>query len=175
MSFNEHDSPLGALTLVGGPVGLSHLAFPGRAPALAADDRDDAAFDDVIAELDGYFAGAARGFTVRLDLHGTPFQRLVWDAVGRIPYGATTTYGALAREVAPPAARRARGAGVAAAVAATPVPIVIPCHRVVAANGALIGYSGGLARKAALLAFEAAGGARFAPQPDWPARQLLLC
>jgi methylated-DNA-[protein]-cysteine S-methyltransferase len=176
MPFTTYDSPLGPLTLVGGPRGLSRLAFAGGAPALAADDRDDAPFGDAIAELDRYFAGAARDLAVRLDLDGTPFQRLVWDAVGRIPYGARTTYGALAREVG---ALRSRGVpevrAVAAAVAATPVPIVIPCHRIVAANGALTGYSGGLQLKAALLAFEASGGRHLASLAGWPARQLALC
>jgi methylated-DNA-[protein]-cysteine S-methyltransferase len=175
VSFTTYPSPLGPLTLAGEADGLARLDFPCRSPALADAERDDAAFADAVAQLDAWFAGTRHDFDLPLDLRGTPFKRLVWDAVARIPYGTTTTYGDLARTVG---ALRARGApevrAVAAAVGATPVPIVVPCHRVVAANGALTGYSGGLRRKAALLAFEAAGGTVLADIPDWRARQLAL-
>jgi methylated-DNA-[protein]-cysteine S-methyltransferase len=175
MAWTTYESPFGALTLAGGPEGLGRLDFPGHAPALADAERDDAAFAEAVAQLAAWFAGTRRDFQLRLTLGGTPFQRLVWDAVARIPYGATTTYGDLARAIG---ALRAGGVpevrAVAAAVGATPVPIVVPCHRVLAANGALTGYSGGLRRKAALLAFEASGGTPFAEIPDWRARQLAL-
>jgi methylated-DNA-[protein]-cysteine S-methyltransferase len=176
MAFTTYESPLGALTLAGADGKLCRLAFPGAAPALPATERDDAAFAEVTGQLDAWFAGETRAFDVPLELGGTPFQRLVWDAVARIPYGTTTAYGALARELG---ALRAGGVpevrAVAAAVGATPVPIIVPCHRVVAANGALTGYGGGLERKAALLAFEASGGRRLVPRPDWGGRQLALC
>jgi methylated-DNA-[protein]-cysteine S-methyltransferase len=175
MARTTYASPLGTLILTGGEHGLERLDFPGRAAAPSAGERDDAAFAAVTAQLEEWFAGSRRDFRLPLALRGTPFQRLVWDAVARVPYGTTTTYGDLARAVG---ALRAGGVpevrAVAAAVGATPVPIVVPCHRVVAANGALTGYSGGLRRKAALLAFEASGGAGFADIPDWRARQLAL-
>jgi methylated-DNA-[protein]-cysteine S-methyltransferase len=174
LAWTTYTSPLGTLTLTGGADGLGRLEFPGRAPGLADAERDDAAFATAAAQLDAWFDGRRRDFDLPLALRGTPFQHLVWDAVARIPYGTTTTYGDLARTVG---ALRAGGVpevrAVAAAVGATPVPIVIPCHRVVAANGALTGYSGGLRRKAALLAFESCGTV-LADIPDWRARQLAL-
>jgi len=118
------------------------------------------AFEDVRAQLDEYFAGDRQTFDLPLDLEGTPFLQRVWRALQQIPYGATTTYGALADElgvtssVGFTAARK-----VAGAIAATPTPIIVPCHRVIAADGRLTGYVGGLQRKRMLLDLEAAGGA----------------
>jgi AraC family transcriptional regulator of adaptative response/methylated-DNA-[protein]-cysteine methyltransferase len=107
--------------------------------------------DAVARELEAYFGGTLERFSIPLQLPGTPFQRGVWDALREIPYGTTTSYGALARSLGRPAAVRA----VARANGDNRVAIVVPCHRVVGADGALTGYGGGLWRKRKLLALEA--------------------
>jgi methylated-DNA-[protein]-cysteine S-methyltransferase len=114
--------------------------------------RDDGAFADAIAQLRAYFAGELRTFELPLAPHGTPFQRRVWDALLAIPYGTTTTYGRLAQQLGDPRAVRAVGL----ANGRNPIPIIIPCHRVIGANGSLIGYGGGLERKQWLLEREGA-------------------
>jgi methylated-DNA-[protein]-cysteine S-methyltransferase len=144
-------SPLGPLTLHGGPDGLTGLDFPGSGAP-----RDEAArapdlFADAVAQLEAYFAGELRHFDLGLDLRGTPFQRDVWQRLLEIPWGETISYGALALALGRPDGVRA----VAAAVGRTPVPIIVPCHRVVASDGKLTGYRGGLERKRALLTLEA--------------------
>ena len=100
--------------------------------------------------LERYFAGEAVAFDVPLDLHGTPFQRSVWQALLRIARGRTSTYGDIAAQLGTPRASRAVGA----AVGRNPVSVIVPCHRVLGAGGALTGYAGGLARKLALLDLE---------------------
>lgn len=114
--------------------------------------RDDRAVAGVAAQLDEYFRGERRAFDLPLAPRGTEFQQLVWAALQRIPYGETRSYADIAREIGRPAAVRAVGA----ANGANPIPIVIPCHRVVASDGGLGGYGGGLARKRWLLAHEGA-------------------
>jgi len=106
-----------------------------------------------IAELDEYFRGARRRFDLRLAPEGTPFQRAVWDAIAAVPYGATTTYAALAASAGRPRSVRAAGA----ATGRNPLSIFVPCHRIVGARGALTGYAGGLGRKRALLDLEHPG------------------
>jgi len=103
-----------------------------------------------LAQLREYFSRIRRGFDLPLDLRGTEFQRAVWAEIARIPYGATTTYGEIARRVQHPRAARAVGG----AVGANPLPIIVPCHRVLGARGTLVGYGGGLETKAALLRLE---------------------
>ncbi|HEY8022769.1 MAG TPA: methylated-DNA--[protein]-cysteine S-methyltransferase [Thermoanaerobaculia bacterium] len=115
---------------------------PGRCPTLAI----------VAAQLAEYFAGRRRDFDLELDPPGTPFQRQVWGELARIPYGATVSYGELARRVGRPNASRAVGA----ANGANPIPIVLPCHRVIGSDGSLTGYGGGLPIKRALLSLEGA-------------------
>ncbi|UUY03008.1 methylated-DNA--[protein]-cysteine S-methyltransferase [Svornostia abyssi] len=110
--------------------------------------------------------GDLHAFTLPLDLQGTSFQQSVWAALRTIPYGETTTYGELAARLGGPHRVRA----VAGAIARTPVPIVIPCHRVVGADGSLTGYLGGLQRKEALLSLEHTG----TPAPGWAFRQTAL-
>jgi methylated-DNA-[protein]-cysteine S-methyltransferase len=168
-----HETPLGPLTLHAGPRGLTGLSFPGRADrALALDEgaRDPATLAGAAAQLDEYFGGRRDSFDLPLDLAGTPFQRRVWEALLAIPYGTTVTYTELARAVGRPDVVRA----VAAAVGRTPVPIVVPCHRVLGAGGALTGYGGGLQRKQALLDLERRGAAGLDPQPAWAFRQLAM-
>jgi methylated-DNA-[protein]-cysteine S-methyltransferase len=143
-----HPSPLGPLTLVAGTDGLRALRF-GDDGAGATDGRTRD-LEAAVAQLDEYFAGARRRFDLRLDLGGTDLQRLVWDELAGVAHGETVTYAELARRVGRPDAVRA----VAGAVARTPVPIVVPCHRAIGTDGGLHGYVGGLERKAALLALE---------------------
>jgi AraC family transcriptional regulator of adaptative response/methylated-DNA-[protein]-cysteine methyltransferase len=120
---------------------------PASAPGPAADLLDEAG-----RQLDAYFAGELRAFTLSLDLPGTPFQRRVWHALLDIPYGETTSYGGLAERLGTPGAARAVGM----ANGANRVAIVVPCHRVVESTGALRGYGGGLERKRFLLDLERA-------------------
>ena len=148
-----HHSPVGPLLLVGGPRGLRGLYFAQHRHAPTPDATwrvDDEAFDDVRAQLDAYFAGARRGFDLSVDPAGTPFQRRVWDALRTLPYGTTTTYGALATWIGAPSAARAVGL----ANGRNPLSVIVPCHRVVGADGSLTGYGGGLTRKKFLLEHE---------------------
>jgi methylated-DNA-[protein]-cysteine S-methyltransferase len=168
--WTVYESPLGPLTLLGGPRGLTALRFPGRGDALDEAAHDPAAFAEPLRQLEEYLAGRRRRFHLALDLGGTPFQRAVWARLLAIPYGATTTYGALAAAMGRPDRVRAVGA----AVGRTPVPIVVPCHRVLGADGSLTGYGGGLHRKQALLDLERRGATGLAPKPAWAFRQLAL-
>jgi methylated-DNA-[protein]-cysteine S-methyltransferase len=166
-----YESPIGALTLRGGAGGLTALEFPGRGELRAEADRDPACFADAVRQLEEYFAGRRRRFELPLDLRGgTPFQRAVWDRLLQIPYGTTTSYAALATSIGRPDRVRAAGG----AVGRTPVPIIVPCHRVIGSDGALTGYGGGLQRKAALLDLERRGAAGEEPQPAWAFRQLSM-
>jgi methylated-DNA-[protein]-cysteine S-methyltransferase len=113
--------------------------------------EDRRAFTEVLAQLDGYFAGERRSFELALAPLGTEFQRRVWQALAAIPYGETTTYAAIARAVGKPKAVRAVGA----ANGKNPISIVVPCHRVIGQNGTLTGYAGGLPSKQRLLELEA--------------------
>ena len=177
MSYTIYESPIGPLTLIAGPDGLRGLHFPGRGPAKAeaehhAGDRTLAAATE---QLDAYFAGELRRFELPLDLVGTAFQQRVWAALREIPYGETTSYGVLARELAEGRASGFSDArAVGAAVGRTPVPIIVPCHRVIGADGSLTGYGGGLPRKRAVLDFESSGGRREALSAGWSGPQLAL-
>ena len=169
MSSTIFESPFGPLTLLAGDGGLSRLYFPGRAPVFDdASDSDRERLGIAIEQLDQYFAGERTVFELPLDYAGTPFQRSVWNELRGIPYGTTTTYGALARRLG------AQPRAVGAAVGATPIPIIIPCHRVIGTDGSLTGYGGGLPRKRALLDFEASAGDRAAFDAAWRQRQLAL-
>ncbi len=168
--WDVYESPLGDLTLTMGEGGLTGLAFPADAPALAARDRDPEALAGVVEQLDQYFAGERRSFELALDFAGSAFQERVWGQLLEIPYGTTVTYGELARAVGRPDIVR----GVAAAVGRTPIPIVIPCHRVLGAGGALTGYGGGLHRKRALLGLERRGPAALGVMAECGDRQLTL-
>ena len=116
--------------------------------------RDDAAIALVAEQLTEYFDGKRRDFSLPLAPEGSPFQRRVWEQLQKIPYGTTTSYGAIAERLGQPGAARAVGL----ANGANPIAVVVPCHRVIGGNGALIGYAGGLDRKAALLRIEGATG-----------------
>jgi methylated-DNA-[protein]-cysteine S-methyltransferase len=171
--WNTYESPLGRLTLVAGPHGLRSISFPdGGAPSqLQETSPDPDALAEVTGQLDEYFAGERRGFDLALDLdQGTPFARGVWAEIARIPYGSTTSYGAIARAIG----RLDRVRAVGSAVGRTPVPIIVPCHRVIGTSGDLVGYGGGLARKRALLELEAGVSGSAPLSALWSARQLAL-
>ncbi|WP_309094998.1 methylated-DNA--[protein]-cysteine S-methyltransferase [Streptomyces sp.] len=147
------DSPYGPLTLVADDGVLCGLYMEGqrhRPPEETFGPRDDTLFAAVEEQLKAYFAGELREFTVPLRLTGTPFQRLVWEELRRIPYGETLTYGRLADALGSPTASRAVGL----ANGRNPIGVIVPCHRVIGANGSLTGYGGGLERKQRLLDFE---------------------
>ena len=149
------DSPLGPLTLVAADGALAGLYMNGRAPASAdaaraADGADAAVLDEAVRQLEEYFGGERHDFDLPLALEGTPFQRRVWDALLGIPYGQTVSYGQLADRIGQPTASRAVGL----ANGRNPVSIIVPCHRVVGANGSLTGYGGGLDHKQRLLELE---------------------
>lgn len=147
------DSPYGPLTLVATDGVLSGLYMVGqrhRPPEETFGERDDTPFDEAADQLAAYFAGGLKEFTLELRLEGTPFQRRVWERLRRIPYGETRSYGELADALGSPRASRAVGL----ANGRNPIGIIVPCHRVVGANGGLTGYGGGLDRKKRLLDFE---------------------
>ena len=148
------DSPIGQLLLEGDEQGLHCLAFVRgtrpRGPDAGGVPDARGRLRGVAEQLQAYFAGALRAFTVPLAPRGTPFQLQVWDELRRIPYGDTISYGELARRIGKPAAVRAVGA----ANGANPIAIIVPCHRVIGADGSLTGFGGGLPVKKALLALE---------------------
>ena len=154
------DSPYGPLTLVadedGALCGLYMVDQRHRPPEWNFGTPDDTPFAETTAQLQAYFSGELKEFTVQLRLHGTPFQQTVWDQLRRIPYGETRSYGDLADALGNPGASRAVGL----ANGKNPIGIIVPCHRVVGANGSLTGYGGGLDRKQRLLDFES-GAALF--------------
>jgi AraC family transcriptional regulator of adaptative response/methylated-DNA-[protein]-cysteine methyltransferase len=167
--FTLIESPIGTLYAAATAEGICLLEFDGkerRKRQLAALSRrygsvargENAHLALLRRELDAYFAGRLRRFTVPLVLHGTDFEKQVWEALCRIPYGDTRTYGDVARELEVHDGFRAVGR----ANGRNPVSIVVPCHRVVGAGGKLTGYGGGLWRKAHLLALESG-------QPGLPA------
>jgi len=157
------DSPVGPLLLAADDTGLRLIEFHApRHPARIGSDwreGDNAVLEATRAQLGEYFAGTRRGFELPLAPQGTEFQRRVWWALAEIPYGATISYAQLAARVGKPSATRAVGA----ANGRNPLPIVLPCHRVIGADGSLTGFGGGLPTKRFLLALE---GALPAPAAD---------
>ena len=146
------DSPIGQLTLAGRGSTLTNLRMvdqtyePDRADWLL----DDRAFPEAVAQLQAYFAGERREFDLDLEFGGTEFQRKVWTALRTIPYGETRTYGEIAAQIGSPTAFRAVGL----ANGHNPIAVIVPCHRVIGANGSLTGFGGGIARKRSLLDLE---------------------
>jgi methylated-DNA-[protein]-cysteine S-methyltransferase len=152
MQFRTIDSPVGSLTLAGKDGRLMHLLMVDQAhePSHSGWERDETAFSDAVEQLEEYFAGERREFDLDLDPVGTKFQRRVWEALLTIPYGETRSYGQIAEQVDSRGAFRAVGL----ANGRNPIGIIVPCHRVIGANGGLTGYGGGLERKRALLELE---------------------
>ena len=153
MRYRHHHTPIGPL-LLAGQDSLARISFPtGDRTVKPADGwpRDEDAFAAAGVALDAYFAGEPEPFDgVNTELIGTPFQRDVWQALRTIPYGTTTSYGAIAAAIGRPTAVRAVGA----ANGANPLPIIYPCHRVIGADGKLTGFGGGLPLKVRLLQLE---------------------
>lgn len=154
MFYCYHDSPVGRLLLAGEQGCLKVVSFSSgkhvRQPQPEWQENERV-FHAVVQQLDEYFAGERRDFDLDLQPDGTAFQKAVWDALRDIPYGETASYGDIARRIGRPKAVRAVGA----ANGLNPIPIIIPCHRVIGANGKLTGYGGGLPVKEKLLSLEA--------------------
>ncbi len=147
--FTQLKTPIGNLLVAGDAEGLRHIRFEGEGSNEPDPEwvRDDEALAEATAQLEAYFAGELREFDLLLAPQGTPFQLSVWSALAEIPYVETTSYAAVAESIGRPSAFRAVGA----ANGANPLPIVLPCHRVIGSNGALVGFGGGLDVKEALL------------------------
>jgi methylated-DNA-[protein]-cysteine S-methyltransferase len=161
MRYTLIESPLGELLAVRDDDGLTGLYLPTGKHAVARQPewvRDDAGFEDVRQQLGEYFAGTRQEFDLPLNAHGTAWQQKVWSQLRAIPYGETASYGETALAVGNPTASRAVGL----ANGQNPISIIVPCHRVIGANGSLTGYGGGLDAKRWLLSHEAAHAGLFA-------------
>lgn len=166
LAYTYVDSPVGPLLLAGRSGSLQLISFPGGSRARRPDPRwhrDDELFTDAAKQLTSYFEGRLQAFSLPLTMTGTDFQKAVWTELTTIPFGATVSYGALARAIGKPSASRAVGA----ANGANPLPIVVPCHRVIGSNKTLTGFGGGLDTKRFLLELEGA-------MPDRDTRQAEL-
>ena len=150
--FRTMESPVGTLTLAGRGGRLRHLRMVDQTyePSRDGWEVHDTHFGDAVAQLEAYFAGELLDFDLDLDLVGTEFQRKVWAALLGIPYGETRSYGQIAAQIGSPGASRAVGL----ANGHNPIGIIVPCHRVIGANGSLTGYGGGLNKKKQLLEME---------------------
>jgi methylated-DNA-[protein]-cysteine S-methyltransferase len=161
--YDTMDSPIGALRLVAGEEGLRRICFPRERHPRAEDkagERSPARLAFARRQLEEYFDGARRSFELPLAPRGTPFQLRVWAALRTIPWGQTWSYAELARQLGQPSAVRAVGG----ANGRNPLPIVVPCHRVIGADGSLTGFGGGLQIKSQLLALEGHATDLFAPE-----------
>jgi methylated-DNA-[protein]-cysteine S-methyltransferase len=152
--YTEYEGPLGKLLLAATDNGLCGLYFEQHKYFKGTEgwQRNDgySHLRNAARQLDEYFSGRRKEFDLALDMPGTAFQRAVWNELLRLPFGATTTYQAVAQRIANPKAVRAAGT----AIGRNPVSIIVPCHRVVGMSGSLSGYAGGLERKSYLLAHE---------------------
>lgn len=159
------ETPIGGLTLVAEGGALAGVYYPGHWTrpdrATFGERTDGSAFDEVERQLAEYFAGERTTFALSTALHGDGFQRRVWDRLAEIPYGETTTYGEIARELGDVTLARAVGG----AVGHNPLSVIVPCHRVVGKDGTLTGYAGGLERKRFLLQLEGAPVVAARPAP----------
>jgi methylated-DNA-[protein]-cysteine S-methyltransferase len=157
LAYTHLESPIGPLLLAGDGEALHLISFPegkrARRP-LESWRHDPSAFVGPSAQIDAYFAGRLREFDLPLVFNGTEFQKSVWTALRTVPFGAVASYGAIARSIGRPTASRAVGA----ANGANPLPIVVPCHRVIGSTGGLTGFGGGMETKRFLLDHEAGGG-----------------
>lgn len=153
LSYCYFESPVGELLLAGDEASLHYLSFPGGHKAFGPHprwERSDAPFENVKEQLAAYFDGRLQTFNLPLTLHGTDFQKSVWTYLATIPFGETRSYGALAHHIGTPKASRAVGA----ANGANPLPVILPCHRVIGSTGKLTGFGGGLPTKKFLLELE---------------------
>jgi methylated-DNA-[protein]-cysteine S-methyltransferase len=151
--YSYCESPIGKLLLVSSERGLAQIWFEGKVHRALLDARpheNSTALRETVRQLRAYFAGELETFELDLAPEGTPFQQKVWSELLNIPFGETISYGELARRIGNPNASRAVGL----ANGSNPIPIIIPCHRVIGSNGKLTGYGGGLPIKEKLLALE---------------------
>lgn len=157
--YDGFSSPIGEIWIAGSELGLVKIGFPASEERFLSDLRrisaskplrDGGRFAGIKGMLEEYFRGGRVTFDVPMDLRGTEFQMMVWGAISRVPYGGLSSYGRIAEEIGRPRAVRAVGN----AVGANPLPIVIPCHRIIRADGGLGGYGGGRDLKLYLLALE---------------------
>lgn len=152
------DSPVGRLLLAGDAEHLKYLVFDdgsiqnGNRLPLAEWEQDARPFPEPIRQLKAYFAGELREFSLATAAAGTEFQKRVWKALGKVPYGKTVSYGDIAKAIGQPTAARAVGM----ANGRNPISIVVPCHRIIGSSGELVGYGGGIDRKTKLLELEGA-------------------
>ena len=151
MKYTHVDTPIGKLTVVAGGTGIRRILWDGEAPPEDAVEGHSDLLDAAVTQIREYFTGNRTTFDLPLDLGGTPFQEKVWRELGSIPFGTTISYGEQARRIGRPQAARAVGA----ANGRNPVPIVLPCHRVIGSGGALTGFGWGLDTKRTLLRHEA--------------------
>ena len=156
--YDTYESPQGRILLVATEAGVCGVYFIGQKHFPEKEkawrrDPNHAPLKQAKRELQEYFSGKRKRFAVALAPEGTPFQRSVWKAISRVGFGKTITYGALAAQAGRPGSARAAGA----ATGRNPIGIIVPCHRIMGANGSLTGYAGGLERKRALLALEGLG------------------
>ncbi len=161
MWFDAFDTKIGVLTVAADVTGIRHILFPDNKYDATGRDgwkRDAAALREPREQLLAYFAGERRTFDLPLAPRGTPFQLKVWDALARIPFGETRSYAQVAATIDAPKAVRAVGT----ANGRNPLPIVLPCHRVIGADGSLTGFGGGLPLKRFLLDHEGVGQTRLA-------------
>jgi methylated-DNA-[protein]-cysteine S-methyltransferase len=162
--YDTYESPQGRILLVAteaavcGVYFIGQKHFPEKEKAWRR-DPDHAPLKQAKRELQEYFAGKRKRFMVALAPEGTPFQRAIWKAISSVGFGETITYGELAQRARHPGSARAAGA----ATGRNPIGIIVPCHRIVGANGSLTGYAGGLGRKRSLLALEGASPALLSP------------
>lgn len=159
--IHSYSSALGKILLAADDVGLTGLWFVGQKYfglylEKEQEEKDLPIFRQAVRWLDLYFAGKEPSFSLPLHLKGTPFQKEVWELLRQIPYGQTTTYGAIAKELANKHQKKVSAQAVGGAVGRNEISIMIPCHRVVGTSGSLTGYAGGLDRKIALLKLEKA-------------------
>ena len=152
----HYDSPLGGMTMVSDGQALTALRFDlpeqfGEGPDVRREMRRLPVFDDTCRWLDRYFSGGVPDFMPALALYGTPFRQAVWEILLTIPYGQTLSYGEIAARLASP---RMSAQAVGGAVGHNPVAIIVPCHRVIGADGSLTGYAAGLDKKRRLLQLE---------------------
>lgn len=158
--YSEYEAPIGLTIIVGCKAGICKFSLPNTVPGTIStwidqyydsyEEKRTKIMDNAIEELNQYFKRERKRFSVPIQLHGTAFQKKVWRTLQKIPYGETTTYGDIAHQIKKPKAVRAVGG----AIGKNPVPIIVPCHRVIGAQGELVGYGGGLPLKQKLLRLE---------------------
>src|SRR5260370_30721934 len=153
VSYTTIESPVGPLLVGGDELGLRRVSFENgkqSTPPRAERKLDKEPFAEVISQLQAYFRGELKEFDLPLAMEGTEFQLRVWNALRAIPYGETVSYAQLAERIGKPKAVRAVGS----ANGSNPIPIIVPCHRVIGSDGSLTGFGGGLSTKRILLELE---------------------